>query len=529
MNAPRVLYHLVRADFLERVRRYSFLITLGLTILAGYLFVPSGDANYVAGALLHDVEGSYCFRGVYNSAWVGSNVAVTSTLFLSLFGFYLVKNGVERDRRTGVGEVIATTPLDKFLYTLGKWLSNVIVLAMMLGLLAVAALVMQLIRGEESHLEVWKLLSPFLLIALPALTLVAALAVFFEMFSWLRGGFGNVVYFFLWIGITLAGVVGDLSGMGLVEPSVTAAARATFPGWEIYEGTSFGINPLSGRLQTFRWEGVRWTSGTIADRLMWIGMAGGIALLAALFFHRFDPSRERRRPIGREGRPLVAPEAAAVPRAAQVRLSPLGPAPIQFRFGRLFLAELRLTLKGRSWWWFAVVLGLTVAGLFAPLDVARQYLLPAAWLWPLLIWSAMGVREARHRTEQLLFSAAHPLRRQLPATWLAGVAVALTTGSGVGVRLVLAGDRAGLLAWTVGALFIPTLALALGCWSGGSKLFEVVYTVLWYAGPMSRIPFLDFMGASNESVATSAPLCYLGLTAVLLGLAVVARRRRLQI
>ncbi len=558
MNALRALYHLVRADFLERVRRYSFLITLGSTILAGCLFVPSGDADYAAGALLYDVEGAYCFRGVYNSAWVGGNVAVTSTLFLSLFGFYLVKNCVERDRRTGVGEIIATTPLDKSLYTLGKWLSNVAVLAVMLGLLAVAALVMQLVRGEESRLELWKLLSPFLLIALPALALVAALAVFFEMLPWLRGGFGNVVYFFLWVGITLAGVVGDLSGMGLVEPSVTAAARATFPGWEIHEGASFGINQLSGRLQTFRWEGIRWTCEVIAGRLMWVGVAWVIALITALFFHRFDPSaslrlpfgfaprlrsgqaqgrrsgqalragpaRERRRPVDREDGPAVAPEAAVVPGPAQVRLSPLGQTPTRFRFERVLLAELRLMLKGQPWWWFAVALGLTVAGLFAPLDVARQYLLPVAWLWPLLVWSAMGMREVRHRTEQLLFSAAHPLRRQLPATWLAGVVVALTTGSGVGVRLVLAGDWAHLLAWTVGALFIPTLALALGCWSGGSKLFEVVYTVLWYAGPMSRISFLDFMGASGDAVATGMPLCYLGLTAVLFGLAVLARRRR---
>ena len=28
MNQARVLYHMVRADFLERVRRYSFLLTL---------------------------------------------------------------------------------------------------------------------------------------------------------------------------------------------------------------------------------------------------------------------------------------------------------------------------------------------------------------------------------------------------------------------------------------------------------------------------------------------------------------------
>ena len=33
MTALRTLYHLARADFLERVRRYSFLVLLGLTVI----------------------------------------------------------------------------------------------------------------------------------------------------------------------------------------------------------------------------------------------------------------------------------------------------------------------------------------------------------------------------------------------------------------------------------------------------------------------------------------------------------------
>ncbi|MBM3134663.1 MAG: hypothetical protein FJZ89_05115, partial [Chloroflexi bacterium] len=107
------IYHLVRADFLERVRRYSFLITIGVTVFAAYSFVPPADALYAT----MDLGG---YRGVYNSAWIGATVALVTTLFLALAGFYLVKNAVERDLQTGVGQIIATTPLRKPLYTLGK-------------------------------------------------------------------------------------------------------------------------------------------------------------------------------------------------------------------------------------------------------------------------------------------------------------------------------------------------------------------------------------------------------------------------
>ena len=44
MNAPRVLYHMVRADFLERVRRYSFLLTLAFSLYLGYA-VYAGQVN----------------------------------------------------------------------------------------------------------------------------------------------------------------------------------------------------------------------------------------------------------------------------------------------------------------------------------------------------------------------------------------------------------------------------------------------------------------------------------------------------
>ena len=36
MKTFRILYHMVRADFLERVRRYSFLLSLSFSIYLGY-------------------------------------------------------------------------------------------------------------------------------------------------------------------------------------------------------------------------------------------------------------------------------------------------------------------------------------------------------------------------------------------------------------------------------------------------------------------------------------------------------------
>ena len=57
--------------------------------------------------------------------------------------------------------------------------------------------------------------------------------------------------------------------------------------------------------------------------------------------------------------------------------------------------------------------------------------------------------------------------------------------------MISSGDLSGLLAWLSAALFIPSLALALGVWSSGKKLFEVLYISLWYQGPMNGVLMVD--------------------------------------
>jgi hypothetical protein len=138
------------------------------------------------------------------------------------------------------------------------------------------------------------------------------------------------------------------------------------------------------------------------------------------------------------------------------------------------------------------------------------------------------VREVHHCTGELVFAAPHPLRRQLPATWLSGLIVALLAGSGVALRLLLAGEWSVMAAWLVGALFIPTLALALGVWTGSGKAFEAVYALLWYVGPVSQLPALNFMGTSDKSILAGVPCYFLAVTVILMGLAVLGRMRQLR-
>ncbi len=180
-------------------------------------------------------------------------------------------------------------------------------------------------------------------------------------------------------------------------------------------------------------------------------------------------------------------------------LSPIAASARRNNFGQLFFAEFRLAIKGARWWWIVVAAGLLLAEFLSPLEVARGPLLGTAWLWPVLIWSAMGTREDRFGTKPLLFSSPRILARQLPACFLAGFAIAVITGAGVAVRLLLAGLAQDFAGWIAGAMFLPSMALALGVISGTGKAFEAILTALWYVGPMQHTPGMDYTGAGQWS------------------------------
>lgn len=524
MRTVNILYHLARADFLERTRRYSFLIMLGLVLYLGYL------VNI--GQITLRLE---TYRGVFNSAWVGSMMTLVVNFLLGWFGFYLVKNSIARDYETGVGQIMATTPLSRPIYLLGKWISNVVVLGVLVLILMLAAVVMQCIQREAPQIDFWALSAPFLFVALPFMALVAALAVFFESISWLRGSFGNVVYFFLFIlGIALVAIMFggqvpllDWLGFGVFKSSMAVAAKTAYPAYQ--GGLALSMVPASGEIQPFEWAGVAWTFPMLLPRLATFALAIGLTLLGALFFDRFDTSRARmhsKKAAADVNEPSPSGELAATTPASNptLRLTPLAASQPHFRFGTLFLAELRLLLKGLPWWWYLVALGLIAASGFLPLESLRQNILPAALVWPLLVWSGLGCRETRRDTRQMVFSALRPLWNQIPVAWLAGFVVALLMGSGTLVRFGLAGETASQLSLAAGLLFIPSLALMLGVWTGSSKAFEVVYVVFWYLGVLNKVLELDYLGLHTPGNWPT----YLLLSLALFFLAVLGRQRQLK-
>ena len=543
MTRTRALYHMVRADFLERVRRYSFLLTLAFSVYLAY-------AVY-AGQIVLQLDK---YKGVDNSAWVGSVIGLVASMWLSLVGFYIVKNSIQRDRQTRVGQILATTPISKIFYTFSKALSNFAVLASMVLALAVTALVIHLFHRADPHINLVALFSPILLFGLSAVAVTAALAVLFESLPVLRGGVGNILYFFLWIFLLVFAAIGqekvtahremspftDYSGIISVMGQMQNQVHAIDPQYN--DGAQFDIGNTNPPTKTFLWTGTVWTPALLLSRALLFAVAAALALLAALFFDRFDPARagwfsvkKRKAATGGdavETLPALAPLTAfdqsfvnPPPRhRSAAQLAPLSRTGAHLRFFTLVRAEFRLMIRGHAWWWYTVAAGLFIACLASPLDAARSGVIVAAWIWPALIWSRMGTREAQFSTGSLVFSAPWPVPQQLLATYAAGVLVAILTGGGLGLHLLFARDVAGLAGWAAGALFIPAMALALGVTTGTRKFFEALYTAWWYVGPLLHTPQADFMGTTAQS---STPVPYLAAAALLVFIACTWRAVKL--
>ena len=525
MSVLSTLMAVVRVGFLNRVRRYSFLVVLVLCIVAGYVFVPAPGANYVTLGWGSD---AVFYRGVYNSAWIGSVVALLTGMFLALFGFYVVNDLVRLDEDSGVGQVIATAPLGNPVYTLGCAVSNFLVLGCMVFIVFLTALGMQFVRGEVFAVDLWALLSPFLVIVLPLMFLVAAVAVFFE--TSLSRSVGNIVYVFLWLfGVPLLSDSIDLIGNNLVISSMRAAGEVVFPGLsqnQFILGYAWGF-PEGRELAAFAWSGVQWSLEVVQGRLFVVMLAVCVSLLASLRFNRFDPSSESRGAVVSSMESVEVSDAGVTP-IGEIRLGGLEEG-VSFGFGSILLAELRLMLRefpSIGGMGVLVAFGLFAGGLLLPVGSARGMLLPLAWLLPVLYWSKLGTREARFGTGQLVFSSAFFVLRQFLALWLVGFLISLVTGGGVMLGLVLSGEVVGALAVFVGALFVPSLALFLGVWTGSCKVFEFLYVLLWYVGPLSGFVPLDFMGALGGSVAGGVWWFYLGVAFVFFGVGFLGRLRR---
>jgi len=514
--SARTLHALGVADFRERTRRPAYLVTLSGAVALAYLALPPATSLFV----ILDAGG---YRGVYNSAYSGTATALAGALWLMLGGFYVVRGSIARDRDTGVGQILAATPLSSVGYLVGKFWSNLLILASMAGVLAIAALALQLVRQEAATVEPVALIMPYLLFTLPVLALTAAAALLVETIPILRGGIGNIGWFFVWLVFGI-GSQGMFLGDGVLGVSMREAMAAQ--GLPDSAEFSLGFTEVGRPLGVFVWAGLEPSSALVIGQSAMVAAAICLAVLPSLWFGRFDPSRAAAVPKrGNRSEPAIVPVTARSWRPVYRRMTGFRR---RLAVGRLLAGEVRILVQGISPWWWLVAAGVNAAVLAIPGDLvsgrsAVTATLIVAWIWPVLIWSRLGTQRGENGVDTLM-SAYPGVHRQVLAEWGAGVVLTAAAAIGPLLRMVVTSDVSGTAGWFAGVLFIPSLAIVLGVLSRSHRPFQVVYVLLWYCAA-NQVAAADYMGVVLvDGVAVGPPPWLVAVAAIAMLLSAVTIR-----
>ena len=69
----------------------------------------------------------------------------------------------------------------------------------MIIVIMIVTVIMFFVRAETTHLELGKLLLPLLILTVPAMFILSAIALFFDALPGVSRSLINIIYFFFWI------------------------------------------------------------------------------------------------------------------------------------------------------------------------------------------------------------------------------------------------------------------------------------------------------------------------------------------
>ncbi|TSD65022.1 hypothetical protein FFF34_014120 [Inquilinus sp. KBS0705] len=494
---------------------------MAVTIYAAYSFVPPPSAPYTT----LNVVG---YKGVYNSAWVGNVSAMMTTVMLSLWGFFLVTGGIKKDIDTEVGLIVATTPISNFGYLLSKCLSNFLVLLTIMGCTFVISIAMFFVRSGDYPFIISKFIVPFLLLAVPALLLISAIAIVGEVFLGRKSILQYILFVFLF-GVIVAhangeqndtlGIITDPFGLRTMTASIKNLVNNQFHA-DITE-VSFGFTFHShNAFKTFVWEGISFSPVFCISRLLWVGISVGLVYSSSFFFHRFDIKQRS----GKKKKAMASPQINhenLMPQGG-ITMANLPLVTTNYSIIPFIKTELLLMLRKGSKWFWLINAGLSISMLFAPLAIGHLYLLPILWFLQVTRLSELATKEKTNRLHYFTYASYKPLQRMLPAQVIAGIILALTLSLPLIARYAMIFNWYAIFNICNGAIFIVLLAVCLGIVSDGKKLFEVFFFLLTYMITQRATP-LDYLGAMPHSNAMIYLLIILATNVVLVATSVFVR------
>lgn len=509
---------IVRADFLLRFRRVSTLVVFLALSAFAYVWVPAPST----GRALIQVNDR---RAIYNSGAIGMGTASLAMIFVGLFGYYVISNAIRRDITTRCGFVVASTPMSSFEYLLGKFVGNLLFLVSFTGGFMLSSMVMLLMRGE-ARLDPLIFINQYLLLTSSAIMLVSAVAVLFESVPFLSGKLGDVVYFFLFM-LFIGLAVGNEASHG----GIPWARALDFTGFGFMidqsqhtlhtDSIAIGASPFDPTKPPINFPGLSLTRDWVVPRLISLLLPLTLLPLAALMFHRFDPTRIGRATGKAQRKWLGKFQALAKPISRPIL--------------RLFLLPARGHSFASAMWTDAVLtislaplasvalLAMNVVALLVPLASA----LPIVFVVLGIVIADLSTRDARAGTVASLYAT--PRLRENLIWWKLGSTFLLSLlfgAAALGKAFVI--DPARVPSILVGLIFVTAAATLCGVGTANAKTFIVGFLTFWYlvVNDHGASPLLHFGGFYLPTSARTL-MVYAAISFACIIVALVIQRARL--
>lgn len=484
------------SNVIHKTRKYSFLYTVGLCIILSLLYLPTDKS-------LINVLNFGGYRGIYNSSWIGTGIALLTSIFLGLIGFYYIRNTISEDARCDIGSIIASTSISKFEYCLGKFLSNFLNLTMIAFIMSIMCIFLQLIRAEDSKLIFGDIFLPFIIITIPTILVVSAIAVLFDSNAILSGFFGNILYFFLWLAFAFFAITGkayDLLGASYILPTIMNDLKNVMPDYNM----SYTVIGNDKYKATFLWNGIKWTSQMVCYRYTWIFAAIIICIVASILFNRsFICKKSYRKLLD-----LDIYSSYNIDKIEKTKNDYTLYTPIRYKFNLidLIIANIKANVSGYFWMWYIIIFFLY----FFNIIYSNKILSSVIFLYTLPFWSYNKIMKYNNRIMPITFTTPYYADYHIIAMFLSNTILYTLVGSFLIIKSIIANNYIYIALLVSSAMLIASLSLLINKSTKDAKYFEAFFVIIWYIGPLQNIYPLDFVNFTNVVNCNNLIIMYLG-------------------
>lgn len=154
---PYIIYQVMKADLLERVRRSSFLAMCVFAMFLAFFSVPDVEAPFVSICMEPGI-----FSQGSNPSWIPIAIALCGGVLFPMIGLSFVKNNISMDRESGLLYGLQSMNMKKGNYIIGKVLSNLSMLTVMWLFVMLGAALMLPFLFPDQPLPFYDFISPFI-------------------------------------------------------------------------------------------------------------------------------------------------------------------------------------------------------------------------------------------------------------------------------------------------------------------------------------------------------------------------------